>query len=628
MDADPGRWSATLTSLVAAGADVVLLAGSYVEPAKAVYSHLNIEISADPLDTAVHNTMGGAWAGLFVATAPVAVPPNAFDRAVRFLADDMRIATVSFLSNDANYLSYPNRNQPTGLAVDGHNEATVTALLRANPHLDEMVPIPVPAGGGIFMSTLVIRSIGGIDSQCPSFAVGVVDFALRAVRRGFRNVLDPSTFIMRPLERERREDPLADEPARGFLAYRYPFFPALHARTSDSRTEPLADALAVAAATVRGLRVLIDGSCLGPYEMGTQVSLLSLVSALCESPRIRQIVIGLQDLQAPAYARAVLSHPKIALCQWLGGRFSDAPTVDILHRPFQPDSQIPWDDWRRLAHRLVVTLQDLIAYDNGDYHHSVESWLAYRDAIREGVRQSDAVVVISHDSGRSVEHSHLPIAGNSLYVVELGADHPTGGWTQETPPMEIVERDLVTSDFVLVLGASYAHKNRDLAIEAWQELRRRGHRTELILGGVVVPFGSTRNDEAIRASRGEWPITLADLSSSERNWLMRHARLVLYPSSAEGFGLIPFEAAEFDTPTVFVGFGPLGDMFPSVPVAATDWGSTALADAMEQILVDPDVARRQIDAISKSAASYTWENSADALIDTYMRVLAAPSQRV
>ncbi len=70
---------------------------------------------------------------------------------------------------------------------------------------------------------------------------------------------------------------------------------------------------------------------------------------------------------------------------------------------------------------------------------------------------------------------------------------------------------------------------------------------------------------------------LPDLPSPERNWLMRHADLVLYPSSAEGFGLVPFEAARFGTPTLFTRFGPLQELAPDIPVAAEDWSPDTLA---------------------------------------------------
>ena len=59
-------------------------------------------------------------------------------------------------------------------------------------------------------------------------------------------------------------------------------------------------------------------------------------------------------------------------------------------------------------------------------------------------------------------------------------------------------------------------------------------------------------------SGGLTPTVLSEVEPAERNWLLANAACVLYPTSAEGFGLLPFEAASFGTPCVHVAFGPDG----------------------------------------------------------------------
>ena len=101
-----------------------------------------------------------------------------------------------------------------------------------------------------------------------------------------------------------------------------------------------------------------------------------------------------------------------------------------------------------------------------------------------------------------------------------------------------------------------------------------------------------------------------DVSSEERNWLLRHASVVLYLTSAEGFGLVPHEAAAFGTPTVFVPFGPLGERFPDLPAAPADWSLEELAKATDMLLRDPALARQQIEAIARDTERYDWEHTA------------------
>ena len=153
-----------------------------------------------------------------------------------------------------------------------------------------------------------------------------------------------------------------------------------------------------------------------------------------------------------------------------------------------------------------------------------------------------------------------------------------------------------------------------------------GHQLSLVLAGAHVPYGSSRMDEDA-AWKPDLPVyVVPDVSSEERNWLLRHASVVLYPTSAEGFGLVPHEAAAFGTPTVFVPFGPLGQRFPDLPAAPRNWSVEELARATDALLRDPAVAQQQVEAVAQDTERYDWANTAAGVIDVYRAVLAKPAR--
>jgi glycosyltransferase involved in cell wall biosynthesis len=301
--------------------------------------------------------------------------------------------------------------------------------------------------------------------------------------------------------------------------------------------------------------------------------------------------------------------------------------VDVLHRPFQPQRRIDIDDWRKVAHRVVLSILDVIAYRNGAYHGSGSEWLAYRDAVRTTLAAVDAAIVISADVKQQVLLERLPIDPERIHVVELGTDHVTG-IEEERVPDELVERGFVADEFLVVLGATYAHKNRDQAIRAVRELRSGGRNLGLVLVGAAVPHGSSRRQEAVALEDdpGRWLFSIPDVSAEERNWLLRHAAAVLYPTSAEGFGLIPFEAAQLGTPTVCVPFGPLPELVPQLPVSAEGWSAGALAAAVRRVTSDPVLAREQVKAVLAAGGQFTWRRSTAKLVGVYRDVLARPSR--
>jgi glycosyltransferase involved in cell wall biosynthesis len=220
----------------------------------------------------------------------------------------------------------------------------------------------------------------------------------------------------------------------------------------------------------------------------------------------------------------------------------------------------------------------------------------------------------------------LPVEPDRLFVAENGTDHLTGdeaGWM----PAELQRRGFLAGEFAAVLGVNYSHKNRDLAVRAFTELRERGIAMSLVCVGALAPQGTSRVHEARAASRYDSDVfVIPDVSSEERNWLLRHASVVLYPTSAEGFGLVPYEAARFGTPTVLVPFGPLRETAGSLPVGAANWTPQALADAAEALVRDPALAQQQVSAALEAGTSYTWDRTAANLVRVYRSILARPSR--
>ena len=627
MGDDHTQWAATVTSLLAANVEV-LITTVQTEAARSIFDGMPVRVEAWDLTTASNYLTSGPWAAGFFATAPVVVPEAPFETAIQAMGDDVRVVSASFFSNDANYLSFPRRNQPSGLVASGHDERSLSRKLREVRYGQTVVPIPVPAGAGILFSTAALRALRGVDSQCPNPEVALLDVSLRGVKRGFRNVLDTTTFVTRPQMPGQGGDALNEPESRRWLQGRHHFFPTLYDFERDASASPLADAIALRRAAVLGLRVLVDGACFGPYENGTQVAVLAQIDALANNDNVREVIVGTQGGHIPDYARRVLSRPDVTICAEAGSTFPGIGDVDIIHRPYQPTGTLPFDHWSAIAKRSVITIQDLIAYDNGHYYGTDMAWLDYRQSMVEASSRADAIVAISHDTADAIRQARLPIDGEALFTIENGTDHLTRGIEAAKPPIELLENRAVAQSFVLVLGASYSHKNRDLAIRAWQELRRRGRPELLVLAGVVVPFGSTRNEEALVSAQGpEWPITLADVTSAERDWLLEHASVVLYPTSAEGFGLVPFEAAIMGTPTLFVEFGPLAELLPDVPVRAKEWSASAVADGLDELLSSRDVAQEQLAAVMKVGERLTWERFADKLVDSYFSTMARPAAR-
>lgn len=600
---DPGR----LQAIVDVGAEVVM---------------------AESMSAVVNQAWRRHHGHVLVIDGHVAFPGRGITAAIGIADADLRVATVSLLSNFAGWLSFPYRNAPSIQLPPGLDEEVVTRRLRAVPTLAP-VPIPMATGPAVLLSSMALSALAPLEGL-PGIEpdVTVAEFSARARQKGFVDVCDPSTFCLRAAAGHSAADgkragvSLVEDVFR-----RHPYLRTGvdHDRASD--VSPLGIAHRVCRTKVLGLRIMIDGSCLGPREMGTQIQTLALVEALARCDEVERVHVA---LAAPAIGstRQLGLHPKVELSLTPHGDVSSLSPVDVLHRPFQPDEYMDMSTWSAVAARTVVTVLDLIAYQVAPYHDSPASWTAYRRLMQETVSTVDGVTVPSDDVRRQLELERLPLEPQRVSVVGLGTDHLTGH-EAEAVPQELLARGMVLNQFVLVLGSNYGHKNRDLAIRTVEELRRRGCDLSLVLVGAAVPYGSSRVLEARAGARMQDELlVLPDVSTEERNWLLRHSSLILYPTSAEGFGFIPYEAARFGTPVVLLGVGPLAPLAERLPVVAADWHPTALADAAESLLRDPALAERQSGAVLDFGEPQTWAAAAANLVRVYRELLARPPHRI
>lgn len=561
---------------------------------------------------------------IVLITDPVIVPPHFLDRANQLIESDLRVASVSFFSNSAEFLSFP-----YGRAVqrppEGQDEGSITRLLRELPPQPKPAPIATAAGAAVLLSATAIGAVGPLLNTPTGRAGGsLTEFSLRARRKGFISYLDPGTFYTRPSDLAL--DPIGSDfppPDRNWVDDLHPFGAPLLQREWQRGDSPFSIAMRTGHSKVMGLRVLLDASNLGPTQMGTQTTILALVAALVRRSDVAEVgVILANDL--PEYAGAVLNHRKVRARRCPPDDFSLFGRMDIGHRPFQPDQSFRRDPWRATCDRFVVSILDVIGYQIGSYYDRPQTWLDYREAVHDSVSTADGVFAISGDVRHQIELEQLPIDPTRLFAIPYGTEHLTGE-EPGTVPKELGARGRGVDEFLLCLGTNYSHKNRDAAVRVHRSLKRRGWNLPLILAGAFVPYGSSRVLEAFGTSDPEDVIVLPDISELERNWLLRHASLVLYPSSAEGFGLVPFEAARFGTPTVSVAFGPLKELDDGrSPVQALSWEPEELADAAEALMRDPQVAREQVEASLQAGADYTWDRTAEEMTSAYRALIASP----
>jgi glycosyltransferase involved in cell wall biosynthesis len=388
----------------------------------------------------------------------------------------------------------------------------------------------------------------------------------------------------------------------------------------------VARAVGVARRALTGLVVVIDGRVDGQRRDGTWVHVLELIAALGRSDGAEVRVIVPEPLDHDLRAR--LEAMPGVLPMTLPAALAVGAIADVVHRPFQVSAPADLAALAPLAHRLLITHQDLISFHNPSYFPSPEAWTGYQGLTRQALAAADHVAFFSEHVRRGALAADLAEPQRAT-VVPIGVDHAVS--TDAIPGIApaAARRFDAEDELLLCLGTDFRHKNRLFALRTLEQLQSRHYWTGwLLLAGPRVKYGSSRSEEqaflAAHPSVADHVLDLGPVSGPEREWLLERADLVLYPTVEEGFGLVPFEAAERGTPCLWAAGSALAEVLAPEIAIIVPWDAAATADRAHMVLRDPVERVALIDAVMERGARLRWASTARSLLRLYDDVCRQP----
>lgn len=526
---------------------------------------------------------------------------------------ESKVATATALSNAAAIVSVPQRNRPAPSLPAGMGLDDVAAAVRARPALRP--DLPSCGAHCAYLRRSALELVGALDPT----------FSQRCIIRGLRHVLADDVFVLRQVDgaSDPRDAPAGDDAG---AAVRYPWYgPWLSELSADEHLR-LASALGRASVAIRGLSVTIDGRCLTAETSGTAVATLELIAGLHAHADVRLRVVV--PPRIGQYARDVLgARPGIEILdsRALAGEIE---RTDVAHRPYQVGAAEDMGLLSRVGRRIVVTQLDTIAYRNPAYFEGYDRWLEYRGLAAATVSGADQIVYISQAAAADARALGLAPQART-HVVPLAAEPALVELAREPVAPDAIDR-IGDGPFLLCLGTDFLHKNRLFAIRVLEELvNSHGFDGALVFAGPKVRYGSSAAEEAEyltdRPAVAARVVDLGAVPEGEKVWLLSHAAAVVYPTTSEGFGLIPFEAARVGTPCLFAWHTSLAEYLPESAALIVPWDTDATAARVAPALAPGPERDRLVSGVATAAAELTAERNARRHVDVYMRAVVDPS---
>lgn len=168
------------------------------------------------------------------------------------------------------------------------------------------------------------------------------------------------------------------------------------------------------------------------------------------------------------------------------------------------------------------------------------------------------------------------------------------------------------SEKILFVGRLWKHKRVDVVIRALSLLSRG----ELVIvgEGPEKPSLQKLSDDLGLGPRVRFA---GDIKNQELERFYSECTCCVYTPVREPFGIVPLEAAAAGKPVVVTVGGGYGEILNESSALFVPANPEKIAEAIQTLFDNPELARKMGEEGRKTVAAYTWDRTADALLELF-----------
>lgn len=303
-----------------------------------------------------------------------------------------------------------------------------------------------------------------------------------------------------------------------------------------------------------------------------------------------------------------------------GGKISEK--VDILHFPyFEPFFlSLPF----RKTHKTIVTIHDLTPIIFPElFPVGIKGKVKYQ-IQKMIVKYADAIITDSESSKKDIE-KFLKISSEKVFSVPLASGEQFKVIDiSKKRKNELLEKYSLPEKFALYVGDATPNKNLKTLMSAISI----SHIPLVMVGGALakddIDSSHPWNTELVsvrEASKNNKNIyILGFVPDEELVELYNMARLFIFPSLYEGFGLPLLEAAACGCPVITTKGGSIPEVIGEAALYVNPLDIHDMASKMQSMYDDDAIHDSYVKKGIAQAAKFSWEKTAERTVQVYEKV--------
>jgi len=266
--------------------------------------------------------------------------------------------------------------------------------------------------------------------------------------------------------------------------------------------------------------------------------------------------------------------------------------------------------------KSVVTIHDLIFMRFPEYFGPV-SRAIYRAKVKYACRIADKIIAISERTKKDLVEL-LNIPADNITVIYQGCDNSFKSIASDSQKRSVLEKYNLPSEFILSVGTIEKRKNLLQMIQAMPGLNRR---IKLVVVGRETDYAGQVKQAIADLNLKDEVIFLNAVTFADLPVIYQLARVFVYPSRYEGFGIPVLEALCSGTPVIAATGSSLEEAGGPDSLYVDPDDANALAAKLNLVLSDEHLRQKMIDRGKEYSANFEDKKLMNQVMSVYQNIL-------
>ncbi|GAN33062.1 MAG: glycosyltransferase family 1 protein [Candidatus Brocadia sp. AMX2] len=266
---------------------------------------------------------------------------------------------------------------------------------------------------------------------------------------------------------------------------------------------------------------------------------------------------------------------------------------------------------------IVVTIHDLAEFIQPTKYGALKSY-AKRLFVLLCIKKANFIITVSDTTKRAIldlldytpESIDVTLEGISQ---NLSVDNNDGEY--------IFEKYHIPRNYILYVGVIEKTKQVESIVKAFSRLDDSLQRNYAI----VIAGNKGNAYEEVKATIRNCELEkkvffLGYVQDNDLKYLYKKAKVFVFPSLIEGFGLPVLEAMGHGIPVIASDIPVISEVVGDAAVLVDPYDITALRDAMSKILLDEELRNSLITKSLERIKDFSWENTARKTLEIYRKL--------